>query len=597
MRFSCAELTCAELTRIAYPLPLSLLLVVTAPTHAMVLNLADYSGFLSSWFNLILSAPYAPEVQVPELQGLPVQELPVSVQPSVAQFVPSWIILLLVATAVALLSRRLNIPYVTGLVLAGLGIANFLPDRIGLDSSLILNLFLPILLFEAAINTDISRLRSTIKPIALLAGPGVIIAAGVATVGLKFALGLDWISMALLGTILAITDTVSVIAVFKEVPVPSRLSTIVEGESLFNDGMALVIFNLILQFYGTGMLSVPDALQQLLFVIVGGSLVGLILGYLGAGLFTRLDDNLSGILLTVALALGAYQVGHFLGVSGVVAVVVAGLMVGNVGLEQRVSASNRITLYSFWDYAGFGVNTFIFLLIGVEVNPLLLWRTLPAVLLAVLAYQLGRILAVYPLLAILRWFDRPIPLRWQHVLFLGNIKGSLSMALALSLPLMLPGRSFLIAIVFGTVLLSLVIQGLSLPWLVKRLHLSALSPDRQRAEELRAQLITAKAAQDELDTMLKTGVLPGSIYEEMRSAYQIQVARAEKVLRDIYDQWVTEVAAGHGDPSRLDVIRKQLLLAEKGALSNALRQRILSEAIVRKRLKQIDEKLLRLEDN
>src|SRR6476469_7453062 len=125
------------------------------------------------------------------------------------------IIFLLVATGVALLSRRFHIPYVTGLVLAGLAIAEFLPNRIGLDSSLILNLFLPILLFEAAINTDISRLRSLLKPIVLLAGPGVVIASGVTATILKFGLSLAWIPALLLGVILAITDTVSVIAVFK----------------------------------------------------------------------------------------------------------------------------------------------------------------------------------------------------------------------------------------------------------------------------------------------------------------------------------------------------------------------------------------------
>ena len=106
----------------------------------------------------------------------------------------------------------------------------------------------------------------------------------------------------------------------------------------------------------------------------------------------------------------------------------AGLVVGNLGLPRSTSASSRITLLSFWESAGFGVNTFIFLLIGLEINLATFSRTLPAILLAFLAYQIGRALAVYPLLAVIRWFDRPIPLRWQHVLFFGNIKGSLSMA-------------------------------------------------------------------------------------------------------------------------------------------------------------------------
>ena len=515
----------------------------------------------------------------------------------VAELVQILIILLLVATGVALLSRWLRVSYVTGLVLAGLAITELLPRRIGLDSSLILDLFLPILLFEAAINTDISRLRSTIKPIALLAGPGVVISSGVTAVLLKWGLGLTWTEALLLGVILAITDTVSVIAVFKEVPVPSRLSTIVEGESLFNDGVALVLFSLILQVNTAGSLTILDGLQEFFVVVVGGILVGLVLGYLSSGLFVRSDDPLSSILLTVAVALGAFQIGHFLHVSGVVAVVVAGLIVGTFGLSSSVSASTRLTLLSFWESAGFGVNSFIFLLIGIEIDLRTLWRTLPAVLLAILAYQVGRLLCVYPLLAMVRWFDRPIPWRWQHVLFLGNIKGSLSMALAFSIPTTIAGREQLIAIVFGTVLLSLVGQGVSLPWLVKRLQLSKFSESRQQVEELQAQLMTGKAAQDELDSLLKSGVLPKAVYEEMRSAYQVRVAGAEKTLRELYNRRPEEFHPKSGEHNKLDAIRRRLLLAEKGALTEAMRKQILSEEIVSGRIQIIDEQLLRLEDD
>ncbi|MDZ8054273.1 MAG: cation:proton antiporter [Aulosira sp. ZfuVER01] len=516
---------------------------------------------------------------------------------NVAELVTVSIILLLVATVVALLSRWLRVSYVAGLVLAGLAVTEILPQRIGLNDSLILNLFLPILVFEAAINTDISRLRTTVKPIALLAGPGILISSGVTAVLLKWGLELNWTAALLAGVILAITDTVSVIAVFKEVQVPSRLSTIVEGESLFNDGVALVLFSLILKVHAAGSLSFLAGLQELCVVIIGGTLVGLAVGSLSTGLFVRADEPLSSILLTVAVALGAFQLGQSFSVSGVVAVVVAGLIVGTVGLSGKVSASTRLTLLSFWESIAFGVNSFIFLLIGIEVDLTTLWRTLPAVLLAIAAYQIARIVSVYPLLAIVRLFDRPIPGQWQHVLFFGNIKGSLSMALALSIPTNVIGREQLIAIVFGTVLLSLVGQGVSLPWLVKRLQLSPVSATRQQVEELQAQLITAKAAQDELDTLLKTGVLPKAVYEEMRSAYQVQVASAEKTLRELYNRRSDELETKSGEPSKLDAIRRRLLLAEKAALNEAIRQRILSEEIVYERLRKIDEQLLKLEDD
>lgn len=513
------------------------------------------------------------------------------------QLVPILIILLLIATTVALLSRRLGIPYVTGLVLAGLPINELLSRRIGLDPYLVLNLFLPILIFEAGINTDVSRLRNTFKPIALLAGPGAILATAIIAVLLKFGLGLAWIPALLLGVILANTDTVSMIAVFKDIPVPARLSTIVEGETLFNDAAALVSFNLILKVYSTGSLTFLAGIQELLFVAIGGSLVGLVLGYLSIPIFSRLNDPLSSLLLTVAVALGTSQVGQFLGVSGPVAVVVAGLIFGNLGLPQTNSAGDRLTLLSFWEYASFGVNTFIFLLIGIEINPVTLSKILPAVLLAVLAYQAGRILTVYPLLAGVRWIDRPIPLRWQHLLFIGNIKGSLSMALALSLPTNLPGREYLIALVYGCVLVSLVGQGLSLPWLVKRLNLAKFSENRQQVEQLQAQLITGKAAQEELDSLLKSGVLPKAVYEEMRASYQVRVAGAEKALREMYNRRPDTLDANKGDRAKLDAIRRRLLLAEKGALSEARRKQIISAEIVRSRLQDIDEQLLKLEDD
>ncbi|MBD2602170.1 MULTISPECIES: cation:proton antiporter [Microcystis] len=505
------------------------------------------------------------------------------------------ILLLLIATAVALVTQRLRISYVAGLVLAGLPITDLLSRRIGLDPFLVLNLFLPILIFEAAINTDISRLRSTFKPIALLAGPGSVFSAAIIAVLVKFGLGLDWIPALLVGVILANTDTVSIIAVFKEIRVPSRLLTIVEGETLFNDTAALVTFNLLLVIYATGTISTTQVIEEVLIVALGGGLVGAVLGYLCLPIYVRLRDPLSSLLLTVALALGAFQLGQFLGVSGAVAVVIAGLVFGNLGLPRSASASDRITLISFWEYAGFIVNTFIFLLIGIEINPLTLWQTLPSIVLVILAYQLGRILSVYSLLWVLRWIDRPIPLRWQHILILGNIKGSLSMALAVAIPLALTGRELIIELVFGAVLFSLVIQGLALPWLIKKLNISQVSAVTREIGQLQLQLIASKAAQDELANLLKSGVLPKAVYEELWASYQAKVAVSERRLRDAYNQ----SRSGQMEPnnSQLDAIRRRLFLAEKAALSDALRKRIVPEDLVQSYVKGLDEKLLSLDDD
>ncbi|PSR18311.1 sodium:proton antiporter [filamentous cyanobacterium CCP3] len=530
----------------------------------------------------------------PGMDVLPTQSAPPN---DVTGLVNALIVLLLVATVVALITRRLRIPYVVGLVLAGLTITkSLLPGSVGLNPEVILNLFLPILIFEAAINTDISRLRSTIKPIALIAGPGVLLASIITAALLQWGLGLATITAAAIGVILTITDTVSVIAAFRTVPVPPRLATIVEGESLFNDGTALVLLGILTTIYLQGSFTAWEGMQQLVIAFVGGGTLGLGLGYLCVGLFQQLDDALSNILLTVAVSLGTFQIGQALGVSSAIAVVIAGLVIGELGFRQT-SASTKVTLLNFWEYAGFGVNTFIFLLVGIEVDPGVLLQTIPAALFAIAAYQIGRILTTYPLLYLLRFVDRPLPLRWQHVLILGNVKGSLSMALALSLPASLPGRQQVVALVFSTVLVSLVGQGLSLPFLVRRLRLSSPSLTRQRLETLQLNLIAAKAAQQELATLLQSGSLPKNLYEELFAAYQAQIAAADRDLRDFYNQRTLNDAAHLEDQSHLDGLRRRLYLAEKGAVNDALRKGLLSEETSQAYVRVLNEKLLSLKDD
>jgi monovalent cation:H+ antiporter, CPA1 family len=510
--------------------------------------------------------------------------------------VNALIILLLVATGVALVTRWLRIPYVIGLVLAGLGISRqILPDSIGLNPDIIFNLFLPILIFEAAINTDIIRLRSTIKPIALLAGPGVVLSAAITAFLLKLGLGFVWLTACAASVILTITDTVSVIAAFRTVSVPKRLATIVEQESLFNDGTAMVLLSVIMTVHVQGSFSVSQGITQILVAFVGGGILGLGLGYLCVGLFRQLDDALSNILLTVAVSLGTFQIGQGLGVSSAIAVVMAGLVIGNLGF-RKTSASIKVTLLNFWEYAGFGVNTFIFLFVGIEINPNTILATIPAALFTILAYQIGRILSIYPLCLFLGFVDRPIPLKWQHVLILGNVKGSLSMALALTLPMSLPGQSQVITLVFSTVLVSLIGQGLSLPGLVKQLKLSKISSTQQKVEGLQVNLIAAKAAQEELKKLLESGSLPKFIYEELFATYQARIASSESELREIYNQRIREKLELK-KTDYLDSVRRRLYLAEKAAINDAIFKGLLPDDIAQSYLQELNEKLLSLKDD
>jgi len=507
------------------------------------------------------------------------------------------IFLLLVATGVALITRWLRIPYVVGLVLGGLIIPKeILPQSIGLNPDVILNLFLPILIFQAAINTDISRLRGTIKPISLLAGPGVLVSAIITAMLLKWTLGLVFITASAVAVILTITDTVSVIAAFRSISVPRRLATIVEGESLFNDAIALVLLNIIAQIHLQGNFSLADGIEQFLIAFVGGGILGLGLGYLCVGLFRQLDDALSNNLLTVAISLGTFQIGQLLEVSSAIAVVIAGLVIGNLGF-RKTSASIKVTLLNFWEYAGFGVNTFIFLFVGIEVNPSVLVKTIPLALLVVIIYQIGRVFSIYPFSYLLRFCDRPLPLKWQHVLIFGNVKGSLSMALALSLPSTLPGRDEVVTLVFSTVFVSLIGQGLSLSWLVKRLKLSKPSPTLKQIESLQLNLIASKAAQEELKNLLTSGSLPKFLYEELFAAYQARIATSEQELREIYNQRIDYQGGSIKEKAYLDNLYRRLFLAEKGAINDAIFKGLLPDDVASTYLQRLDEKLLSVNDD
>ena len=511
--------------------------------------------------------------------------------------VSTLILLLLVATVVALVTRWLRIPYVIGLVLAGLAIPKqALPHSIGLNPDVILNLFLPILIFEASINTDVSRLRGTIKTILLLAGPGVIISATITSALLKFGLGLEWITACAVGVVLAPTDTVSVIATFRNVSVPSRLATIVEGESLFNDGVALVLLSLVTSVHLQGSFSIVGGITQIFIACVGGSVLGLGLGYLCIGLFRQLDDSLSKMLLTVAVSLGTFQIGNILGVSSAIAVVIAGLVIGNLGF-RTTSASSKVTLLNFWEYAGFGVNTFIFLFVGIEIDSPVLLGLIPTALFVILAYQIGRSFAIYPLLWILRMFERSLPLKWQHILIFGNVKGSLSMALAISLPFTLPDRMQMIALVFSTVFVSLVSQGLSLTSLVRWLQLSKPSPTRQKIQALQLNLIAAKAAQEELKNLLQSGSLPKFLYEELFASYQARIATSEKELREFYNQRINYISNDIEEQNLLDGLRRRLYLAEKGAVNDAIFKGLLPEDLAQSYIQDLDERLFNLKDD
>jgi Na+:H+ antiporter len=493
--------------------------------------------------------------------------------------------LLLIAAVVGLIAKRIRVHYSIALVVAGVAVSALRMVPVAqLDPEVVLQIFLPILLFEAAIATDAQRLRENLLPVVLLSVPGMLASVAVAGTVLHYGLVLDWPTALLLGSILATTDTIAVIAGFRRVRAPARLSTIVENESLFNDGTALVAFATILGVVHNGRFDFNRGIVDLMWVTAVGLGVGIVLGALAALLMRRTEDHLMEILITVVVAYGASLGAERLHASPILAVVASGIAMREVAWSG-LSATGKVAIRSFWEVAAFGVNSVVFLLVGLQVDFPVLVRAAPAVGLGLLALTLGRAASIYPVLAPLRAGSQRVPLAWQHLLLWGNLKGSLSMALALSLPATLAQHDLLTAVVFGCALVTLTLQGLTLAPFARFLGLGSAGEGERRLEEEQARLLSARAAQTELDRLQRLGLVPHAVFQRMRAAYQGTIARSEKEMRDLLVLHSTE-AARH-----TQALARRLLAVEKSALQDAVNAGFVREEIVVELMARIDRDL------
>lgn len=380
--------------------------------------------------------------------------------------------LLLIAVIAALLIRHLDQPYTIGLVIVGLllGVLQFF-EPIPLSKELVFTLFLPPLLFEGALHIRFDVLRKRWGIISGLALVGTLATAAAVGAVAHFILGMSWPMGLLLGAIVAPTDPVSVLATFKEAGTDRELSTLIESESLFNDGIAVVLYAVLLAAVGGEAVSVGSGLLDFAIVAGGGLAIGFIVGTLTNPLLRRLDDYLIEVMLTIVIAYGVFLLAESLHLSGVLAVAMAGLAVGNCPIVCEVPPEQTSEVVIFWEAAVFLLNTVLFLLMGFELNPTNLLDDILATLIAIGAMLGSRAIISYGLGAI-GVHQKRLPWSWVHVIFWSGLRGSIPIALALGLPLLLPGRDNFASVVFGVVLFSLIVQGLTIPLLLKRLKLT-----------------------------------------------------------------------------------------------------------------------------
>jgi CPA1 family monovalent cation:H+ antiporter len=374
---------------------------------------------------------------------------------------------------VAVGSRYARVPYTVGLVLAGLGIG-LIPRHppLVLTPNLVMLVFLPPLLFAGAWTYPRGELRRHWLLIGLLATVGVLVCMYVAWFMLVRAAGVSAHSALVFGAMIAATDPVAVLSVFRSLDANRHLAAIVEAESLFNDATAVVAFGLALPATASesSILSFHSALQFVQLLTVG-ALVGLVVGSAGLLVLRFTDDYVVEAMGTLIMAYGSYYVANMLGASGLIAVIVAAMLAARVGTRLGSFTATRQSVNQLWEFIAFVANSLLFLLVGLSINLSEEVSTLRIAGWAIAAVVLARIIAVYGLSAASRALGRPIPASWQHVLALGGLRGALSMALALSLPAGYPDRALLISVVFSVVLFTIVGQGLTLAPAIVRLRL------------------------------------------------------------------------------------------------------------------------------
>ncbi|MEP6883579.1 MAG: sodium:proton antiporter [Gammaproteobacteria bacterium] len=378
--------------------------------------------------------------------------------------------LLFVAALVAILTRRLHLPYTVGLVLAGMALS-FLQVQLHLHLSrdLIFSVFLPPLVFEAALCINWRRFKRDLPLVMLLATVGVLLAAAVTAAGMHYAFGWDRGSAILFGVLIAATDPVSVIATFKEAGVQGRLRLLIETESLLNDGTAAVAFVAVLSVLAGGHTDALSLSGTLLLAVGGGALVG---AAVAAGLMFlagRAADPLVEITLTTIAAYGSFLLAERYHCSGVIAAMTAGLVVGNNRGVVGMSGTGHQALETFWEYAAFLANSLIFILIGVQEAQQHFGGLWIPVGVGIALVTLGRAAAIYPLCALFAGSSLKVPPQHQHILVWGGLRGALALALALALPADLAQHDAIVTITFAVVAFSVFVQGLTITPLLRQM--------------------------------------------------------------------------------------------------------------------------------
>ena len=508
--------------------------------------------------------------------------------------------LIMIAAGITAVAKKIKQPYPIALVIVGtiIGLVNIpvlghLKDFITegeVFNFVIITLFLPALLGEASLKLPFSHLKENKGPILALTFGGTLLSffiIGFLLIGLlDFSTPKAFVFAALMSA----TDPVSVLSIFKSVGVNKRLATVIEGESLFNDGLSVVLFNIsafyLLTYLDLGAVGIGYSLWEFFKVISLGLIIGGALGYVFSQLTKQFDDYPLEIIFSVILFYVSFLLAESVHASGVIAVVVAGLIFGNYGAKIGMSPTTKLNINNFWEVTALLANSVVFLMVGLEITKINFSDKWGLVLFAIVIVLAARSLAVYTSLL----FSKNFPYSWKHVINWGGLKGSLSIALALSLPRHFEGREDILLLAFSVVLFSLIVQGLSIKPLLSFLGVNKKEEESQEYEELIARGHRCEIALLEIKVVSKKLFISETAAQELITQYEQELSTVQKKMGELFKKY-----PGLKEKQQ-SILQRHALYAQHEVVEKLIKEEIISNEVAEREYNQITDKLVRLEE-
>ncbi|MET0474048.1 MAG: Na+/H+ antiporter [Mycobacterium sp.] len=507
--------------------------------------------------------------------------------------------LLLAVAALGALACRLKVPYPIMLVIGG-AVFGFIPGlpEIRLEPDLVLALFLPPLLYKSSIYANFGDFRANLRGLTLSTVVLVLVTmSAVACAAHMLIPGMPWEAAFVLGAIVSPTDPVAAATVLRRLDAPRRLVSAVEGEGLFNDASALVAYRVAVAAAVAGGFSVADAGLRFVLGAVGGVAIGLAVGWMSAWVRERISDAQISVTISLLTGYAAFLPAEAIGASAVLAVVSAGIYMA-IRSPEILDARPRLQGYFVWDIVDFLINAILFVLTGLQLR---------AIVEGLTDYRFGALagysLAVAGAVVLIRlaWFfsvpylirivdrreeqqRRRVSAPWRLIMAWSGMRGAVSLAVALALPLStadgsnFPQRDLILFLTFAVILFTLVVQGLTLPTLVRRLGVGDGNPDTD--EEIRARLMASKAAIAQIDALAGEEWTRDDTAQRMRGMYEYRAQRFAARLGKIDDDGYEDRSVAYQQMVRV-VLQSQrealIAMRRKGELSNEGLNQILNE--------------------